>query len=103
MKHIVNASLVGLIVASLFVVGITIGADLYLPLKDSLKNTYGHHWVGKSILTFLVFVGTTLIMYPLMKRVLIDAEPIVMRIAGYGAIISALMLTLFFVYEYTIP
>ncbi|MCP8307766.1 MAG: hypothetical protein H3Z52_03540 [archaeon] len=39
----------------LLVTGMTIGAELYKPLKDWLAITFGHHWVGKSVIAFLAF------------------------------------------------
>jgi len=38
----------GTIAAVIFITAVTIGADLYLPLKGWLKNVFSHHWVGKS-------------------------------------------------------
>lgn len=43
-------------VTVLFIAVITIWADLYAPLKDSLKNMFTHHWIGKSVLSAALFL-----------------------------------------------
>jgi|SRR3990172_7632185 len=43
------------IITIIFIALITIGADLYVPLKDWLKATFSHHWVGKGILSAILF------------------------------------------------
>ena len=43
------------IITIIFIALITIGADLYVPLKDWLKVTFSHHWVGKGILSAILF------------------------------------------------
>jgi len=52
---IIYAATLGTIAVVVFIVAITIGADLYLPLKDWLKNVFSHHWVGKSVLSAIIF------------------------------------------------
>ncbi len=31
-------------------------ADLYTPFKDALKGIFGHHWIGKGVITFAIFI-----------------------------------------------
>lgn len=52
---LVNSILLGAIITIIFVVAITISAELIPALKDWLKNTFSHHWVGKSILSLAFF------------------------------------------------
>lgn len=54
LKIIYSAAL-GAIAAVIFITAVTIGADLYLPIKDWLKNIFSHHWVAKSVLSAVVF------------------------------------------------
>lgn len=42
----------------LLIVILTIGAELLPALKANLKNTFGHHWIGKSILATIMFFIT---------------------------------------------
>ncbi|MEK9154786.1 MAG: hypothetical protein AAB596_01835 [Patescibacteria group bacterium] len=53
---LINSIIIGATTAVLFIIAITITADLYLPLKDWMKNNFYHHWVGKGILSIVVLV-----------------------------------------------
>ncbi len=46
-----------------FVVVVTIWAELSAPLKDWLKNFSGHHWTSKSILSMLLYATTVIVLY----------------------------------------
>lgn len=46
------------VVASLLIITLTIGAELLPMLKTTLKNVFGHHWIGKSVLATIVFFVT---------------------------------------------
>ena len=37
--------------AFIFIALATMGADLYAPFKTFLATTFGHHWVGKGVLS----------------------------------------------------
>ena len=54
-NKIIFSVAVGAIAAVIFITAVTIGADLYLPLKGWLKNVFSHHWVGKGILSLAIF------------------------------------------------
>ena len=41
----------------IFIPIITIAAELTAPLQEWLKNTFYHHWVGKSLISAIMFVG----------------------------------------------
>jgi len=45
------------IVIVIFIPVITIAAELTAPLKEWLKNTFYHHWVGKSLISVIVFAA----------------------------------------------
>ena len=51
------------IIAIIFVVVITVWAELSVPLKDWLKNFSGHHWTSKSIFSVLLYAGATIVLY----------------------------------------
>lgn len=53
---LINSVLMGAIATVIFIALITIVADLAPALKDWLKSTFSHHWVGKSILSLAFFV-----------------------------------------------
>ncbi|MBP9718547.1 hypothetical protein KBD59_04615 [Candidatus Gracilibacteria bacterium] len=43
------------IIALLYIPIITIGSELSAPLKNLLKGTFWHHWLGKSIVLILMY------------------------------------------------
>ncbi len=52
---IIRATTYAAAFAVVFITGITVTADLYLPLKNWLKLIFSHHWIGKGILASVVF------------------------------------------------
>jgi hypothetical protein len=84
----------------IFVIAITIVSDLYLPIKDWLKATHGHHWVGKGIWTVVLFVFFATVSYPLFKRNVCELTPRMVNNAAHVAVFATLAITAFFVYEY---
>lgn len=60
---LIFASALAAIITIIFVVIITIWAELSIPLKDWLKNFSGHHWVSKSIFSVLLYVVAMAIFY----------------------------------------
>lgn len=60
-SQILNSAIFGTLVAILFITLITIAADLFIPIKDWLASVFSHHWLGKSILSLIVF-GTVLML-----------------------------------------
>ena len=51
------------IITIIFIVAITIFAELSMPLKDWLKNFSGHHWTSKSIFSVLLYAAVTTMLY----------------------------------------
>jgi hypothetical protein len=47
----------------IFIVVITIWAELSAPLKNWLTNFSGHHWTSKSILSILLYGIITFVLY----------------------------------------
>jgi hypothetical protein len=43
------------LITIVFIAAITVSAELYPPLKNWLKETFYHHWVGKGILALAIF------------------------------------------------
>ena len=62
-QKLIFASAYAAIITNDFVVIITIGAELFAPLKNWLKNFSGHHWVSKSILSALLYAVATILFY----------------------------------------
>lgn len=45
----------------LYIPIITIAGELYEPLKNFLKNTFWHHWLGKSVILVVLYILLVLI------------------------------------------
>lgn len=42
-------------IAVISVVLLTLSSELHPPLKNWLASNFSHHWIGKSVLSFLIF------------------------------------------------
>jgi hypothetical protein len=63
-KHkLILSSAYSAIITIVFVVVITIWAELSAPLKTWLANFSGHHWTSKSIFSVLLYTIGTMILY----------------------------------------
>ena len=60
---IIVSSAYAAIITIIFVVVITIWAELSVPLKDWLKNFAGHHWTSKSIFSALLYAVAAAVLY----------------------------------------
>ena len=58
---------VGLVVAILFTSILVVVKEENPGVKDWLKATFSHHWIGHGILTLAVFALSSLIAYPFGK------------------------------------
>jgi len=54
-SKILNSFISGAISSVVFLVLITVVADLIPTLKDWLKSSFYHHWIGKGVLAILIF------------------------------------------------
>ena len=71
-------------------------AELIEPFKTLLKNTFGHHWIGKSVIIILAFlvIGFLLRNNKSIGKVKQD------KIAWYSTLFSLIAILLFFAIEY---
>jgi hypothetical protein len=97
--NIVYAAAIGTITAVIFITIITIAADLYLPLKNWLADTFYHHWIAKGVLSIIIFLIAGFLLWILPIRA--DEEKIgrLLKILSWLLIVGALAIFLFFVYE----
>ncbi|MEK7134533.1 MAG: hypothetical protein AAB805_02190 [Patescibacteria group bacterium] len=96
-SRVPHAALCALIVASLTITALTIGADLVPLLKNWLKATFFHHWIGKGVLALVVFIISfliSLLFAPTEKR-----EQIVFYLSAWIVALSTLAIVGFFLYE----
>jgi|SRR3989344_2934045 len=94
-----NALISGAIVTIIFVVIITIFADLYLPLKDLLKQYFWHHWVAKGILSVIIFLFSACVKYTFSKETLEKELSTGLNSLTLISICSTIILLMFFFYE----
>lgn len=93
------------IITILSITIIVIGGELYAPLKDWLKHTFTHHWLGKSILSFAIFAVGFLVVYPLQARFPAD-EHLLSRSLWWlvrVVLFATIALVVFYLYEYIKP
>ena len=62
-KPILSAIIVSAILTIAAIVFLTVFGELNPAFKTWLTNTFSHHWIGKSIISVLVFLAFTPIFY----------------------------------------
>ncbi|OHA79977.1 MAG: hypothetical protein A2747_02025 [Candidatus Yonathbacteria bacterium RIFCSPHIGHO2_01_FULL_44_41] len=74
---------------------LTIGAELWSPLKDTLKTVFAHHWLGKSALAIFLFT----VIFLIRRKTSASTQSLerAVLIAVWSSILSAIMMTAFFV------
>lgn len=82
-----------------FIAGITISAELFPPIKDWLKTAFSHHWLGKGVLSLLLFTTVTIAGY--FWNFTADARGMAKRtmLLFFVSSLSAIALLLFYGYE----
>ena len=56
----IESMLLATIVTIVFLVVVTIATEQYAPLNDWLKATFYHHWIGKGVLSLVLFAAISL-------------------------------------------
>lgn len=46
----------------------TVIGEMYAPLKDALKESFTHHWIGKGVIAVVLFIVVFLLVYPVAKK-----------------------------------
>ncbi|MEK7555740.1 MAG: hypothetical protein AAB523_00460 [Patescibacteria group bacterium] len=99
---IVNSFIAGAIVASAFIAGATIGGELYKPFKDWLAGTFYHHWVGKGVLSVLIFLAVAFVHGFIVKHPTEERVHKSLLVLFGVLVLSSLSILLFFLYEFKI-
>lgn len=86
-------------ISLILIAAITIAAELVPPLKNWLKSSFSHHWIGKSIIAlgFFIIVAILSFFYP--EKPDVDKITTWLRILLIVAVSSFLAITGFFAYE----
>lgn len=97
--QVVNGLIAGGIFAVALVTVLTVVGDLYSPLKDWLKATFYHHWIGKGVLS-----ATSVILGALLGAIIETEEKKrltekLLSILSTAVIIGIIVLLLFYYYE----
>lgn len=84
----------GAIAVAILLAVLTIGGELYAPLKDTLKAVFTHHWLGKCALSIALFVLVYLIRF----RTPTNSDQLyrAVRLAAWFSLFSALAITMYF-------
>ena len=99
---IVNSFIAGAIVASAFIAWATIGGELYKPFKDWLAGTFYHHWVGKGVLSVLIFLAVAFVHGFIVKHPTEERVHKSLLVLFGVLVLSSLSILLFFLYEFKI-
>lgn len=90
-------------ITALFVATITIVSEFNAPFTTYLTNTFGHHWIGKSVISTGVFIVFSGILWGAFRR----RHPASARAWVYASIvlvlISAMVIFGFFAYLFIRP
>lgn len=85
-----------------FIAGVTVTADLYLPLKNWLKLMFSHHWIGKGVLAGVIFVAVTII-FSFIPTPLVELRAKILARSTRNLVIvscaGTLIIIAFFIYE----
>ncbi len=94
---ITSAALISAALVAVFVVIITIYGELYAPLKDWLKVNFYHHWVGKSVLSVVLFLALFIsFIFKTPNEKFLNFS---LKLAFWLAIISSAVILIFYLYE----
>lgn len=92
----IYASSVAAIISIIFVVVITIWADLFPPLKAWLKSVSGHHWTTKSWFSMGVYFFSFLFVTALPGEIGDRKARMALYFLSVAAILGSLALLLFY-------
>lgn len=95
----INSFGVAAIVAIIFIVFATIFGELYKPFKDSLKDIFSHHWIGKGVIAIVIFYVLGFLGYFSAN----DSEGVIitiLKIVFWIALVGVLAISGFYLYEY---
>ena len=88
------------IASIVYIALITIVGELFPPVKDFLKNTFWHHWLGKSVVLVLLFALVSFFAGKISDTDTAHDEKYLNWIFA-GAALGALSIFIFFVLEYS--
>jgi amino acid transporter len=100
-NKIISSFGIAAVVAIAFIVFATIFGELYGPFKDWLKETFNHHWIGKGVIAIVIFYLLGFLGICKMSNSE-KAMTRMLNIVFWIALLGALSITGFYLYEYLI-
>jgi hypothetical protein len=82
--------------AVISIVAMTIAGELNLAFKNSLAATFSHHWIGKSVVSIIVFAASLVLFYFIKPKIHLPSAIWILTIL---ISISSFILFLFFLLE----
>lgn len=96
---IIRAYTSGATIAVVFLVFLTILAELQVPLKDWLKTTFSHHWIGKGVLTAALFIVAGFLLSSRRRNSDEEEASRWIVVLAWTVILGTVVLYFFFLYE----
>jgi len=96
--NIISSVFISTAIVSVFIAFATIFAELFHPFKDWLKETFYHHWVGKGVLSIVLFFILLIPLTYMRKSPSRDYCFYIMA-AFWIVLLSMLSIALFYLYE----
>lgn len=110
--NLTRSALLSSAITSIFLVAITIAGELYKvagpdgkmvnPIKDYLKATLGHHWVGKGVWAVALFFFMAVVIFLINKNRDTIRPHRAITIARCSLVLGTIAIYGFFIYEYLI-
>lgn len=94
---VVTSTFLAAAIVAIFVAVVTIFGELHAPLKDWLKTTFSHHWIGKGVLSAALFI--VLFLAFLLKNPTDEHLNRSMKTAFWLSIVSSLAILIFYCYK----
>lgn len=102
-QNLLFSSIIGALLALIFVVAITIASELLPDVKTWLKNLSGHHWISKSILSMVIYAGGFLLVLPFQKNISPAGLKQVLVLLILATVLGSIALLGFYTWHYIAP
>lgn len=110
--NLTRSALISSAITSLYIVVITIAGELYKvagpdgkmvnPIKDYLKATLGHHWVGKGVWAVALFFLMAVVIFLINKNRDNIRPHRSLMLARCSLVLGTIAIYGFFIYEYVV-
>ncbi len=77
----------------------TVGAELFSPFKDWLKQAFSHHWIGKGVISAVIFFAGAFIIMPFTKNIQQHRLVNILQTLFWFTVASGILIFVFYLYE----